>query len=579
MKIRILYILLLAVAGVALSPLSAEGEKKNELTTALSKTDQRKFDYYYYEGINLKAAGKYDAAFDAFSHCLSVDSTASSVLYELSFFYMQLNRPEKAVELLRRAVDNSKDNFTYRMALASFSRSLGMFDEAVEEYQRLAKKYPEKTELNFYLADALAQKGDIAEAIEAYDALESAIGMSEALSQQKFRLYMEIEEKEKAYREIEKLADKYPMEARYSLMLGDLYLENKEMDKALQYYEKAHKVDPQNPYYIVSMSNYYEAMGDNAASEALIRDALVNEKLDVETKVGILSRYIIRLQQTEKGMEGANTIFDDLIEQHPEDIDLKLMYGSLLTAQEKNEEAEFQYQLVTEMEPGNSAAWQQLLNLALRSEELDEVIRICITCMEIFPDAPEYYFYLGIAYYQQDKYKEALKTYRDGIEIIPVENGRLRSDFYGQIGDIYYQMKQMDNAYAAYEEALKFNPNNVIVLNNYAYFLSLDKSDLEKAERMSLKAITIEPENATYLDTYAWVLFVKREYKLAKIYMERAIERDTTNSSELADHYGDILYMVDQKEKSLTQWKKAKELGKESEVLDRKIAEETYIEE
>ncbi|MDL2245966.1 tetratricopeptide repeat protein, partial [Parabacteroides sp. OttesenSCG-928-J18] len=385
--------------------------------------------------------------------------------------------------------------------------------------------------------------------------------------------------KEKAYKEIEKLADKFPMEARYPLMLGDLYLENKEMDKALQNYEKAHKIDPKNPYYIVSMSNYYEAIGDNTASESLIRDALVNEKLDVETKVGILSRYIIRLQQTEKGMEGANVIFDELIEQHPEDIDLKLMYGSLLTAQEKKEEAEFQFQLVTEMEPANPSAWQQLLNLAMRHEELDEVVRICTTCMDIFPGAPEYYFYLGIAYYQQDKYEEALQVYRDGIAIIPAENGRLKSDFYGQMGDIYYQMKQMDKTYEAYDEALKYNANNVMVLNNYAYFLALDKKDLDKALRMSLQTINMEPENATYLDTYAWILFVKGEYKLAKIYIVRAIERDDTNSSELVDHYGDILYMIGDKEKAVEQWKKAKELGKEGEVLDRKIAEETYLEE
>ncbi|WP_280758215.1 tetratricopeptide repeat protein [Parabacteroides sp. PM6-13] len=562
MRIFYIFLLLLTVAG-----------------SAFSQTDQRKFDYFYYEGLNLKAAGKYDAAFDALSHCLSIDSTAAPVLYELSFFYMQLDRPEKTVEYLRRAVENSSDNYTYRMALASVNRSLGMFDEAVEEYRKLSKQYPEKMDLVFYLADALTQKGDIAESIEAYDTLESAVGMNEALSQQKFRLYMQIEEKEKAYKEIEKLANKFPMDARYPLMLGDLYLENKEMDKALQNYEKAHKIDPQNPYYVVSMSNYYEAIGDNAASESLIRDALVNEKLDVETKVGILSRYIIRLQHTEKGMEGANAIFDELIEQHPEDIDLKLMYGSLLTAQEKKEEAEFQFQLVTEMEPGNASAWQQLLNLALRNEQLDEVVRICTTCMDMFPDAPEYYFYLGIAYYQQDKQEEALQVYRDGIAIIPAENGRLKSDFYGQMGDIYYQMEQLDKTYEAYDEALKYNMNNVMVLNNYAYFLALDKKDLDKALRMSLQTINMESENATYLDTYAWILFVKGEYKLAKIYIERAIEHDDTNSSELVDHYGDILFMIGEKERAVEQWKKAKELGKEGEVLDRKIAEEAYFEE
>ena len=86
-----------------------------------TEKDQRKFDYFFYEGLNLKNAGKFDAAYDAFNHCLEIDSTAAPVLYELSSFYVQLNRPEKAVEMLKRAVANSKDNFTYKMASVSYT--------------------------------------------------------------------------------------------------------------------------------------------------------------------------------------------------------------------------------------------------------------------------------------------------------------------------------------------------------------------------------------------------------------------------------------------------------------------------
>ena len=255
------------------------------------------------------------------------------------------------------------------------------------------------------------------------------------------------------------------------------------------------------------------------------------------------------------------------------------MYGSLLATQGKTDEAKFQFQLVTEMEPENAAAWQQLLNLALRSEDIPEVIRICTRCQELFPDAPEYYFYLGIAYFQQEKYEDALNTYKAGVKIIPETNVGLKSDFYGQIGDIYYQIKNMPEAYKAYDEALKYNDKNVVVLNNYAYFLSLEKKDLKKAERMSALAVKLEPGNATYLDTYAWIFFVQGNYTLAKIYIESALANDTTQSPELVDHYGDILFMTGEKEKAVEQWKKAKEMGKTGETLDRKIAEQTYIEE
>lgn len=570
---------LLLLTGI--HPLHAEEVKKDVPTKAneLNAAQQRKFDYFFYEGLNLKTAGKFDAAFDAFNHCLAIDSTAAPVLYELSSFYIQLNRPEKAVDMLKRAVANSADNFTYRMALATISRNLGMYGEAAEEYEKLLKAYPGKPELNYYLAEALTQEGEIGQAIDAYNALESSIGMNEALSMQKYKLYNSLEQSDAAFKEIEKLAAKYPMEARYQIILGDLHLEKNDTIKARAYYDKAHEIDPANPYYIVSMANYYEATGNKDAAEEQIRTALVNEKLDVDTKVGILSRYILKLQQTQKDTDSANALFQTLLEQHPEDTELKQMYGSLLLSQGKTDEARFQFQLITEMEPENAGAWQQLLNMSLKAEDIPEVIRICTKCQELFPDAPEYYFYLGIAYYQQEKYQEALNTYYAGIDIIPAENPRLKSDFYGQIGDIYYQMKQMDQTYKAYDEALKYNDNNIVVLNNYAYFLSLDKKDLKKAERMSAQCIKLEPDNATYLDTYAWIFFVQGNYTLAKIYIESALEKDKTKSAELVDHYGDILYMTGDKDKAVEQWKKARELGKESEVLDRKIIEGKYIEE
>lgn len=544
----------------------------------LSPEQQRKFDYFYYEAANLKNAGKYDAAYDLFSYCLSLDTASSPVLYELAMFQLQRNRPEKAVEMLKSAVAHSDDNFTYRMTLAGLYRNLGMYGEASDSYEELVKRYPDKSELNYYLADALTQEGEIGAAIDAYNVLESTMGMNETLSLQKFKLYQTLKQPDKAFEEIEKLANKYPMNARYRLLMGDLHLENEETEKALACYQQAHEIDPDDPRYIVSMANYYDQTGDKEAAEQEIRDALVNEKLDVETKVGILSRYVQRLQQTQQGIENANSLFQTLLDQHPEDTELKLMYGSLLMAQQKEEEAKFQFQLVTEMEPSNEGAWQQLLNISLKGEDIPEVIRICTRCKELFPEAPEYYFYLGIGYYMQEKYQESLDTYYAGLKIIPEGNGVVKSNFYGQIGDLYYQMEKMDEAYKAYDEALKYNENNAPVLNNYSYFLTLDKKDLKKAERMAAQCIKLEPDNATYLDTYAWVFFVQGNYTLAKIYIENALSKDTTNSAELVDHYGDILYMSGEKDKALEQWKKAKEMGKDTDVLKQKIAKGIYIE-
>jgi tetratricopeptide (TPR) repeat protein len=540
--------------------------------------EQRKFDYFFYEGLNLKNTGKYDAAFDVFIHCLSIDSTSAPLLYELSSFYMQLDQSGKAVEMLRQAVLHSRNNFTYKIALATTLRSLKMYDEAVDAYEELIAAWPEKIELYYYLADALTQNGEINKAIDAYNMLESSVGMNEAISMQKYRLYSMLEESDAAFEEMRKLSAKFPTEARYPIMTGDIYLEKGNTKEAYESYRKAYAIDPTNPYYIVAMANYYEATQDKEAAETQIRNALVNEKLDIETKVAILSRYILRLQQSQKETNHANELFETLIEQHPEETELRIMYGRLLVANGKNHEAKFQFQLVTEMEPDNTVGWQQLLDLSLKSQDSKEVIRLCTKCIELFPDAPEYYFYLGIGYYQEANYPKALETYYAGIHVVPPENKELKSTFYGQIGDIYYQAKQQESAYEAYEKSLELNDKNITVLNNYAYFLSLGNKDLKKAERMSAQCIKLEPDNATYLDTYAWIFFKQGNYKLAKFYIESALQKDKSASSELIDHYGDILYMSGNKDEAISQWKQAKEMGKISEVLDRKIKEEKYIE-
>jgi len=544
----------------------------------LSASNQRKLDYFFYEGIRLKNAEKYDAAYEMFNHCLSIDSTSSATLFELSSFFLQMDQPEKAAELLKQAVTYSPDNFSYKSALAAILLNIGMFGEAAETYEELLKDNPEKLELNYYLAEALTQQGEIGDAIEAFDRLENLIGLNEPLAVKKYQLYMLLEQPDKAFKELEKLAAKYPGDARYLILIGDLYLEQNDAKRALEYYTKAHNLDPETPYYIVSMANYYETTGNTEEAEQQIRSALVNARLDVETKVAILSRYIQRLQQSRKGTEGANSLFETLLEQHPEDISLKMMYGSLLIVQRNIDEARFQFQLVTEMDPAVEQAWQQLLSVVMQQGDYDEAAAICAKCRELFPDVPTYYLYEGIAYMNRQKYQEALDVYHACINKYPEMNHQMLSDYYGQIGDVYFQMKQKDEAYKAYDKALEYNEQNIVVLNNYSYYLSLANLDLDKAERMSAKCIKVEPDNATYLDTYAWVFFKKGNYVLAKMYIERAISKDREKNAELFDHYGDILFLSGDKEKAVDQWIKAKKAGKSTPTLERKITEKKYIE-
>jgi tetratricopeptide (TPR) repeat protein len=559
--------------------MKADNDDSSAERQVLTMQEQRKLDYFFYEGLKLKIAGKFDSSLEMFNHCLSIDSTSSAAMFELSSIYLNSDKPEIAVPLMKNAVKYSNNNDTYHSTLASLLFNMGMFGEATDEYELLVKKFPDRPELNYFLAESYTRMGEIEKAIETFNALENILGINEALSMEKYQLYTALEESDNAFNELIRLSDKFPMESRYPIIIGDIYLQDNDTVQALIYYRKAYEIDPQSPHYPASMSHYYEMTGQREAAKEQINQALLNDRLDVDTKLTILARYIMQLQRTKQDFESADTLFITLLQQHPNEPRLKLTYGDFLASTNKFDEARFQYQLITESDPENITAWQQLLRLSLQQNRMDDVTNICMKCKKIFPDAPEFNFYLGVAYYQQGKYQQAIETYQNAIHEIPAENKALISDFYGQIGDTYFKIKDTDKAFEAYDTALAFNENNITVLNNYAYYLSLLKKDLTKAERMSAMCIKTEPENATYIDTYAWIFFTQGNYPLAKVYIEKAIDKDNTQNAELYDHYGDILFMTGDREKAVEQWIKAKDAGKNNGTLNKKIEQKQFFEE
>jgi tetratricopeptide (TPR) repeat protein len=549
----------------------------------------RKFDYFYLEALRLKENNKYNEAFNVFQYALNIDSTSSAVWIELSDYYLFLQQDSLAVDALQKAVKYSPDNFEYKISLANVNREMGNYPEAIRLYEELSAKNTNNPELNLYLGELYLKEGQIDKAIKSLDVLENNIGMSESLSMQKYNLYLSVEQNQQALEELEKLATKYPLESKYQTLIGDYYLRQKNPETALKYYEKAHKINPQDPRYVVSMANYYEYMVDMDAATREIENALKNPLLEVETKIVILERYINNLLQSKRNPETANALFETLLEQHSQVKELNLIYGRFLMPQNKLEEAKFQFQIVTESNPEEISAWQLLLSIALKEENFDEIVRICDEALIHFPDFPQFYLYKGTAFYQKKKFSESLAIFQDGIEHISTEETPLTSIFYGQIGDLYHQMDKKEDAYTAYDKALEYDENNVAVLNNYAYFLSLDKTDLDKAERMSGKCMKIQAKNPTYIDTYAWVLFQKENYSLAKFYIESAISNGGDKSPAILEHYGDILFKVGNPEKAVEQWEKAlqlKESEKEekieetlnTEILKKKINDKSYYE-
>lgn len=548
------------------------------VATQLSPDLQRKYDYYFLEATRQKAKGEFDAAFELYQHCLSINPNAASSLSEISQFYFFLKQPEKGLASMEKAVENAPDNYWYNQTLASAYQQQGNTQKAIDTFERMAVQFPDRQEPLMALMDLYNQTKDYAKAIKTLDRFELQTGKTEQTSMEKFRMYLLMDDNKKAFNEIESLAKEYPNDMRYLCILGDVYLNNGKPKEAYATYQKVLAVEPGNAQVIVSLANYYEQTGQNQRYEQQIDSVLLSKKVDNDIKTDIMRQMIVRSQQTGKDSIRIIPLFKKMMEVEQEDVQIPMLYVQYLLAKGMEKEAEPILKQIIELDPENIPARLQLLSYAIKKNDFQEAIKICEPAIEITPEALEFYYYLGLSYYQAERVDDALAVFQKGVlQVNDKSDKKIVSDFYSMMGDIYHTKKQIALAYAAYDSALVYNPDNAGALNNYAYYLSVEKKDLDKAEEMSYKTIKAEPDNNTYLDTYAWILFIKGKYTEAKVYMDDAMKKGGDKSDVVTEHCGDVYYMAGEKEEAIKYWIKSREMGNKSETLKKKIEQKKYI--
>ena len=238
------------------------------------------------------------------------------------------------------------------------------------------------------------------------------------------------------------------------------------------------------------------------------------------------------------------------------------------------------YRQALEKDPENSAARMQLIQIVWGENRWDDLATLSRQGTQYSPDDLAFYYLLGLAYAQKDDDKAALEAFKRGTGVID-ENSipSLASDLYAFMGDILYRMSSPDEAFAAYDNSLKWKSDNISALNNYAYYLSELRRDLSKAETMSRKTVDAEPTNPTYLDTYAWIMFLQKRYDEARAYIDRAVECDTASvpSPVVTEHAGDIYSLCGDTARAVEFWQKAIEAGGDKAMLEKKIKSRKYI--
>lgn len=562
--------LLFALGGFA-------GEKKKgEVHKELDEKSRLEFDYSFMEGVRCKITGDLQGAMSWYDNCLKIDPESPVVKYEIANLLLVNDDYNGALQLAREAVAGNSGNLWYKLLLANVLQKKSMIEEACQVYAGIIAKYPDKEE--FYLVEAslYASVEKWQKAIEVYDRYEKQYGITEPASIEKIKLYTKLDDAKGASNELLKLINKFPEKNEYLSLLAELYFNYDQDKKGLQILNKLLKADPENGYVHLYLADYYRDKKDQVQAEKHMKNALLSDQLDNGFKVQYILKLILSSDSVRVTEAQLNTYMDLLMSKYSEDLSIRALHSDFLKKDGKLPEARAELEYILSREKDNYMIWEELLLLCNEMADTNCMYEQSVEAIKYFPDQPLPYALAGVSRMMRQDYADAIGFFEKGVELTD-DRLQLKSQFYSYLGDCYYNLDSTAQAFRMFDRVLDINPKDVLVLNNYAYYLSLLDKDLGKAEDMSSRAVMMEPENGTYLDTHAWVLFKRKVYSEALYYMKQAMEKTEEPSGVLYEHYGDILYMNGKKEEAVEMWKKAKELGDEvSADLDKKITG-TYV--
>jgi tetratricopeptide (TPR) repeat protein len=497
-------------------------------------------------------------------------------MYELASLKKDQNDYESAQELLEKAVTVKPENEWYWVALADCYEKNNDAPKLENVFNELLKINPDKPDYYFDQANVYYLEKKYDQALAVYEKLEKMIGPSDEIIAKKENIYLKQGKVDKAAADIQALIDANPSEIRYYLLLGEIYNSNGFQDKALKILKDAEKADPGSGRVHLALADIYRDKKDNEASYNQLMLAFKLPDLEIEQEVKIVLGYVPKFPDP-NAKASALELSRLLTMAHPDDARSYALYGDMLIQNEKYPEAKTNYKKSLALNDQVYEVQEQLVRLDLGSNQLDEAIKDGENALSLFPNQAWLNYLVGVAYEQKKDFKKALSYVKNATSLESQDNDLLAQS-YSVLGDCYHSIGDEQKSDDSYNKALSYNPDNAYTLNNYAYYLSVRGASLDKAEAMSKRSNELQPNTASFEDTYAWILFKQKKFAEAKIWIEKAISHDKDHSAVQTEHYGDIMYQLGDKDSALENWKKAKQYGGSSPVLERKINEKKYIE-
>lgn len=542
----------------------------------ISEDQKNEFEYTFIDGLKQKMIGNQQNAVSLFSKCLQINPNSSAAMFELAKIHSGNGDQTSSSLLLEKAIQIDPENKWYQVMLAQIYQQGKQYKKAADLYQKLSVLEPENLEYLYLKAALLAQAEKYDLAIEAYNQLEKKVGINDQISVEKQEIFQSAGKNKEAQAELQKLIDSNPKEPRYYGLMADYYLSEKDDANALKYYNKILEIDPENGFVLFSLTSFYQKNGNKEKSWEYIKKGFQSKSVEVETKI---QYYLLITSEPENPFftsEQIDELVNILVKTNSDDYRVFTVYAEYLISKGKLAEARDQLRKVLETQKDNYLIWERMILISNDLLDFKSIYTDAAQAIELFPNQPILYGLRSVACLQLEKYTEALDILNDG-ETYLLDNKPMKIQFDLYRAEANYKLDRVEDAFKAFDKVIELDPENWPAMNNYAYYLSVRNENLEKAEILSSKAVRANPNNATYLDTYAWVLFMRKDYTLAKFYMESAMKNGGDKNGVIVEHFGDILFMLGQKDDALVNWKKALELGDTGDFLSEKIKQERYI--
>ena len=566
----------------AVQPTGATEEAAFVSLPAISHNDSLRFKIYYFEAIKQQTSGNFDAAYDLLQHCLTINPNAAEAYFMLSFYDGILKNDSAALADVKKASELNPANNAYLERLGAGYFSINNLAEATKAYEKLAKNSPERSDVLDILAQLYGRQKDYDKMLDVLERMETLEGANEDLTLAKMRVYSLQGKKQEEFNELKSMAAKYPNDMNYRVMMGNWLLQNGKADEAYRQYAEVLQAEPENSNARMSMIDYYRTTKQPLRADSLQEALLVSTKTPTDSKIVLIRQAVAESEQQGGDSSKVLNLFRKILAQPQETSDMAELYAAYMTLKKMPQDSISKIlETVLAISPDNAGARLQLIQAEWGKQDFDRVAELSRQAIDYNPDELAFYYFLGLAYVQKDDDDSALDALRRGVSQINKQSNKdLVSDFYAIMGDILHDKGLAEEAYAAYDSCLQWKDDNLGCLNNYAYYLSEEDRELAKAEQMSYRTVQAEPDNATFLDTYAWILFKRKKYAEAMQYINMAVDNDTTKSAVIIEHAGDIHAVNGDTDGAVKFWQQALEAGAENDkAIRRKIKLKKYVEE